>query len=257
MTKKKPAARLDRAGIGTAYGLNERTVDAWTRLLNFPAPVADGQWDAGEVDQWFQTSRPQFWPAKKAVPEPAPESAVASSPADADQPTAETSAEELLGMTGLALRYKVGQSTVASWRKATGARAFPAETEPGSRRWRAGKVDAWVKKHRAHVWAEITGAGPKVVIAPPEGDPKDLYDIGSYGVILGNATRGRPLPRSTMLNYKSQGHLEPPDRKPGDNKQPEVFEPMWYLETISDHVYSRRGRGRLRVGRTRRTGKGN
>ncbi|MCM2430913.1 hypothetical protein [Streptomyces sp. RKAG337] len=94
-----------------------------------------------------------------------------------------------------------------------------------------------------------------MVIAPPDGDPKDLYDIGGYATILGNATRGNPLARATVLSYKSQGHLEPPDRKPGDRKRPEVFEEMWFLETITKHVYSRRGQGRVRAGRTRGAGK--
>jgi hypothetical protein len=255
VSAKGSAARIDRAGIGAAYGLMEHTVDVLVRLLNFPPPVAEDQWDAARVDHWFRTNRPQFWPAKAPVPDALEEAAgrVDETGAGTAAPDAVDQGEPLLGVTGLARRYKVSASAVSAWRKARGAAAFPAQSEPG--KWRPRDVDSWVQEHRSHVWAELTGAGPTVVIAPPDGHPRDLYGIGGYGEILGNATRGRPLSRTTMLSYKSQGHLPPPDRRPGDRKKPEVFEPMWYLETIREHVYARRGPGRTRAGRARRARK--
>ncbi|MER5356312.1 hypothetical protein ABT093_39090 [Kitasatospora sp. NPDC002551] len=245
-TSKPSAARLTRAGIGETYGESERTVDAWVRLLNFPTPVADGEWDAEQVDAWVKVSRPQSWPGRAVASAVAPAAAQAE-PAGAAVAEDASVGDELLGKSGLALRYKVAETTVDTWTKVEG---FPAEAEPG--RWRSPEVDTWIEEHRSHVWAEFKGEGPKVVIPPPEGNPKDLYDISGYGMILGNATRGEPLPRATAQNYKRQGHLEPPDRTPGDRKRPEVFEDMWYLETITRHVYSRRGQGRVRAGRTRR-----
>ena len=238
------AGRIDRDGICAAYEQRPRTVDSWIRLLNFPAPLAEGQWDAQQVDDWIRSNRPQCWPAKAAAPAapPAQESAAPAKPAKAQG----SAAEQLLGKSGPADRYRMSYSAVDSWTKVEG---FPEPAEPG--KWRGEAIDAWVKEHRPHVWAELTESGPLVVIAPPEGNPKDLYDLTGYGVILGNATRGRPLPRTTMLSYKNAGHLEPPDRKPGDRKRPEVFEPMWFLETITRHVYSRRGQGRTRAGRVR------
>ncbi|MEU9255762.1 hypothetical protein AB0D66_28425 [Streptomyces sp. NPDC048270] len=252
---RRSAPRIDRAGIGETYGEVPRIVDAWVKLLNFPSPVVDGEWDAQQVDDWVKASRPQSWPARSVK-----SGTAASEPAVQGEPELVAEAaeglgggDELLGKAGLVLRYQVSEATVGTWTRVTGANVFPEEAEPG--RWRAGVVDSWVAKHRAHVWAEITGEGPKVVVAPPDGDPKDLYDVGGYGEILGNATRGKPLPRATAQTYKRQGHLEPPDRRPGDRKKPEVFEDMWFLETITRHVYSRRGQGRLRAGRTRRTHK--
>ncbi|MGP3690787.1 hypothetical protein ACTVZO_39975 [Streptomyces sp. IBSNAI002] len=252
---RRPPARIDRAGIGETYGEAPRIVDTWVKLLNFPAPGADGKWDAQQVDDWVRASRPHAWSARTVQPEAAVSEPVAQGEPESVSETAEGLAgrDELLRKAGLALRYGVSEAAVDAWTRVAGATAFPDEVEPG--RWRAGAVDSWVEKYRAHVWAEITGEGPKVVIAPPEGDPKDLYDVGGYGVILGNATRGKPLPRATAQTYKRQGHLEPPDRKAGDRKRPEVFEDMWFLETITRHVYSRRGQGRLRAGRTRRTRK--
>ncbi|GAA2970511.1 hypothetical protein GCM10010519_02130 [Streptomyces lactacystinicus] len=247
-TSKPPAARLTRAGIGETYGEGERTVDAWVKLLNFPAQVADGEWDAQQVDAWVKVSRPQSWPGRavaSAAESPAAAQAETAGAAEAEEAAEE---DELLGKSGLALRYNVSETTVDTWTKVEG---FPDEAEPG--RWPSHEADTWVEEHRAHVWAEFNGEGPKVVIPPPEGNPKDLYDVSGYGMILGNATRGEPLPRTTAQNYKRQGHLEPPDRTPGDRKRPEVFEDMWYLETITRHVYSRRGQGRVRAGRTRRT----
>ncbi|MGW4890764.1 hypothetical protein ACWEQL_00620 [Kitasatospora sp. NPDC004240] len=235
------AGRINREGMCSAYGHQPRTIDAWVRLLNFPAPGDDGRWDAEQVDAWVKANRPQSWPAKTA------EMQELASVEAADEEPGEREDEVLLPTkTALAAHFGVSLSAVNAWTKVDG---FPAGTEGG---WPAGKVEAWVKENRAHVWAELTGAAAKVVIAPPQGDPKDLYDIGGYGEILGNATRGRPLSRSTISSYKSLGHLEPPDRKPGDRKRPEVFEPMWFLETITRHVYGRRGPGRVRAGRTRR-----
>ncbi|MBV9024495.1 MAG: hypothetical protein JO362_12065 [Streptomycetaceae bacterium] len=242
-----PAGRIDRDGICTAYEQTPRSVDAWIRLPNFPAPVAEGQWDARQVDDWIRANRPQCWPAKAAVDAAIPAQKPAA-PAKRATPTKsqDAAAERLLGKSCLADRYRMSYSAVDSWTKIDG---FPAPAEPG--KWRGEDVDDWVKELRPHVWAELTESGPLVVIAPPEGNTKDLYDLTGYGVILGNATRGRPLPRTTMLSYKNSGHLEPPDRRPGDRKRPEVFELMWFLETITRHVYSRRGQGRTRVGRVR------
>ncbi|MFE9428988.1 hypothetical protein ACFYNO_39265 [Kitasatospora sp. NPDC006697] len=247
-TSKPPAARLTRARIAETYGEGERTVDAWVRLLNFPAPLADGKWDAEQVDAWVKTSRPQSWPGRTVASAADTPAAAPAEPAAASAAEDASDENELLGKSGLALRYKVTETTVDTWTKVEG---FPAEADPG--RWRSHEVDTWVEEHRSHVWAEFKGKGPKVVIPPPEGNPKDLYDISGYAMILGNATRGKPLPRKTAQNYKRQGHLEPPDRTPGDRKRPEVFEDMWYLETITGHVFSRRGQGRVRAGRTRRT----
>ncbi|MFF2378404.1 hypothetical protein ACFVUW_28845 [Streptomyces xiamenensis] len=251
---KGSSARLDRAGIADTYAELPRTVDAWVKLLNFPSPVAEEEWDARQVDDWVRVSRPQSWPARSRRPDPsAKEPSVVQGDTEgvAETPVPDTSGEdELMGKAGLALRYGVSEATVGTWAR---AEHFPQAADAG--RWRTRAVDGWVKEHRAHAWAEVTGEGPKVVIAPPDGNPKDLYDIGGYGFILGNATRGEPLPRTTAQSYKRQGHLEPPDRVPGDRKRPEVFEDMWFLQTITRHVYSRRGPGRLRAGRTRRTGK--
>lgn len=250
---KRPAARLDRAGIADTYGELPRTVDAWVRLLNFPDPIAEGEWDAQQVDAWVKVSRPQSWPARAqradaSVEEPTAAQESSGNAAETAAPGA-AGADELEGKAGLALRYGVSEATVGTWTRIEG---FPGSV---GGRWRTSAVDGWVEQQRAHVWAEFKGEGPTVVIPPPEGDPKDLYDVGGYGVILGNATRGEPLPRTTAQTYKRQGHLEPPDRTPGDRKRPEVFEDMWFLETITKHVYSRRGQGRLRAGRTRRTNK--
>ncbi|MBV9022995.1 MAG: hypothetical protein JO362_04130 [Streptomycetaceae bacterium] len=243
MTRTTPKGRIDHAGICTAYEQLPRTVDSWVRLLNFPARGDDGLWNAKQVDIWVKGNRPQAWPAKAAATGKA---TAPAAPAESTEQQADAG-EELLGPSGLAARYKVTPQAVNAWKSAAG---FPDSTESG--KWRVSEVDAWVSKNRAHVWAEFTGAGPLVVVAPPQGDPKDLYDLAGYGAILGNATRGKPLSPTTISGYKARGLLEPPDRKPGDRKKPEVFEPMWYLETIKRHVYGRRGPGRAREGRTRR-----
>jgi hypothetical protein len=261
VTSTGAAGRIDHAGICAAYEQRPQTVDSWVRLLNFPAQGHDGLWDAERVDIWVRGNRPQAWPARGAAPgTPAPPANPAASAEQQaeDRATAPDDAgvgegrgdgaDELLNLSALAGRYQVSLSAVNSWRAAPG---FPGSPEPG--KWRASQVDAWVKENRAHVWAELTGTGPKVVVAPPQGDPQDLYDLTGYGIILGNATRGKPLSPSTISGYKARGLLEPPDRKPGDRKKPEVFEQMWYLETIRRHVYGRRGPGRVREGRKRRT----
>jgi len=268
MTPKKPAdgGRTSAAGIAAGYGLPAKTAAALTRMRAFPDPVADDEWDAVQVDTWMRDNRPQFWKdgvlaalqadtaaaaghVQPPEPEPEPtepETEVAEATAEvaeaaAGDPAAAAQAGPRASRAELAARYGKAPTTINSWAREPG---FPAVD--GKRRRSVAETDAWVKANRPDAWSHFTGKGAVVVIPPPEGDPKDLLNVVEYGRILGNATRGTPLEHTTILSYRQRGQIRPPDRMPGDKKQPEVFEPMWYRATINDHVRTRKGPGRHR-----------
>jgi hypothetical protein len=147
----------------------------------------------------------------------------------------ERPAPKRLRKTDMATRLGVPLTTAVNW---THAVDFPS---PGpDDRWNADEVDRWVREHRPAAWAEHIGAEPPAVVGLPEGDPNDLLDASSYGEIMGNALRGKPYGRGTMLSYKSRGQIPPPDRTPGDGGVPRVHEDMWLRRTIRADLRERR-----------------
>ncbi|ATM24731.1 hypothetical protein SMD44_p10232 (plasmid) [Streptomyces alboflavus] len=249
--------RIDRAGIKARYGVKDAS--AFTRLVNFPASDEDGLWDVTQVDAWVQAMRPQFWPPR---PEAAAASATAAPVAKAKPKKAATAkssgaktapgtetAKEMAG------RFRVSIKTPHTWARTKEQRgpdgriqvaAFPQPASPG--RWKVRQVDNWVRLYRPRVWAAYSGDEPRYVIPLPEGHPKDLLDIGEYGVIRGNALSGQPALRATMQYYLRNDLIAAPDRIAGDGEQPEVFEPMWYRETIYSEIRKRRTREAVEVG---------
>ncbi|MEU0111954.1 hypothetical protein ABZ313_42345 [Streptomyces sp. NPDC006251] len=236
MTKPR---RIDHAGICAKYDVTSRTVDAWTGLLNFPSRTAEGDWDAQQVDTWVRQNRPQSWPGR--TPAPAADLAPpAEEPEGRDVQPEPDAGLQRLGKDGLARRFRMTEGGIAHWTMAEG---FPAADEDGL--WDPEEVDPWVQEHRPQAWAEYTGAGPVWVIAPPDGDPDDLLDISEYAEIMGNATRGKPVAKTTMHSYKNRGQIPPPDRRPGDKKKPPVLKEMWFRKTIyTDLAKRRKGRRR-------------
>ncbi|WP_439681486.1 hypothetical protein [Embleya sp. MST-111070] len=251
MSSSAGTQRIDQAGIAERYGERAQTVEAWTRLLNFPAAVGPGEWDPVKVDAWVRGNRPQSWPGK-----PQGETIVArraNPPADdrvqalgqetppsepAPRPGVRPSIEqgETLGLKDLALRYTVHESAAKAWSERPG---FPAKVT--GRRWDANEVDVWVKKHRPHRTENRRYQAPKprVVNEPPAGDPDDLLDLSEFGEILGNVQGEEPVPRTTMASYMYRGQIPGPDRVPGDRKRPVVPELMWTRKTINDYVLKR------------------
>ncbi|NUU20940.1 MAG: hypothetical protein HOV68_05400 [Streptomycetaceae bacterium] len=227
--------RLDRDGIVARYdGLSGKAVDAWLSLPNFPRPDADG-WDARKVDAWMHANRPHL---RRST---AVETAAADAPAQdaprrsrARKTPAKPKPPVLHDVEALAARYGVPQATIRRWSRAAD---FPEEVAP--QRWERERADAWVKDQRPHVWTAAMGSDPDWVIPPPEGHPKDLFSIGGFGELLGNATRGKPIPRSTMNDYRYKGYLPAPDRTDGDGERPTVREDMWFRSTCMDHLRTR------------------
>ncbi|MBC7273315.1 hypothetical protein ACF09G_32055 [Streptomyces albogriseolus] len=240
MTRRR---RIDHAGICATYDVTPRTVDNWTGLLNFPAPSAEGDWDAQQVDTWVRQNRPQSWPGRTPAPAEPDTASPAEQPDERDDHPEAAAGATRLGKDGLARRYHMTEPGIAHWTRAKG---FPAAGEDGL--WDPKDVDPWVQKNRPQAWAEYTGSGPVWVKRPPEGDPGDLLDIDEYREIMGNATRGKPVARTTMHSYKNRGQVPPPDRRPGDGKKPPVLKEMWLRKTIYDDLKKRR------PGRRRETG---
>ncbi|SEM83342.1 hypothetical protein SAMN05414137_1698, partial [Streptacidiphilus jiangxiensis] len=133
---------------------------------------------------------------------------------------------------------------------------FPAAQQPdsaatGGRRaaeqFPAAAVDAWVRKHEEKVWLAThqgeDAARRAALESLPEGSPTDLLDLDDFGTILGNYNRGKPLGRGTMQSYRSRDQIPPADRRVGDGKAPEVYEDMWFRETVYDHVVDQLGMG--------------
>ncbi|WP_086809536.1 hypothetical protein [Streptomyces reticuliscabiei] len=234
------SGKIDHAGICATYDVTPRTMDNWTGLLNFPAPLAGGGWDAQQVDTWVRHNRPQSWPGHTPAPAGPDTAPSAQAPDEAEERPESAAGATRLGKAGLAQRYRMTEPGIGHWTKAKG---FPAAGEDGL--WDATAVDDWVQKNRAQAWAEYTGAGPVWVKPPPAGNPGDLLDIDEYRVIMGNATRGKPVARSTMHSYKNRGQVPPPDRRPGDRKKPPVLKEMWLRKTIYDDLAKRR-KGRRR-----------
>lgn len=199
MTRRR---RIDHAGICATYDVTPRTVDNWTGLLNFPAPSAEGDWDAQQVDTWVRHNRPQSWPGRTPAPAEPDTASPAEQPDERDDHPEPAAGATRLGKDGLARRYHMTEPGIAHWTRAKG---FPAAGEDGL--WDPKDVDPWVQKNRPQAWAEYTGSGPVWVKPPPEGDPGDLLDIDEYREIMGNATRGKPVARTTMHSYKNRGRF--------------------------------------------------
>ncbi|MER5988020.1 hypothetical protein [Streptomyces sp. NPDC001787] len=249
------SSRIDQAGISARYGVTSKDVTAWIKLVNFPAADDRGLRDVARVDSWVQAMRPQYWPPKPeaeassaqgSAPDK-PTKAAAAAPAAAPVLVTETRAE-------MAKRFRVSYNTASEWTKAAVRRntdgdvvvkAFPAPEPDG--RWDTNAVDAWVRSFRPRVWASYSGGEPQFAKPLPEGHPKDLLDIGEYGVIRGNALSGKPALRSTMQTYLLRNQIAQPDRVPKDRKRPEVFEPMWFRETIYREIRRRLTRGMSEV----------
>ncbi|MFJ8752277.1 hypothetical protein ACIREO_23520 [Streptomyces sp. NPDC102441] len=245
------SSRIDQAGISARYGVVPRDADVWTQLVNFPAADDHGLRDVARVDAWVQAMRPQYWPPKPEAdassapgsPAAKPEKAAAAEPAEAPAPVTETRAE-------MAKRFRVSHNTASLWTKTKArqdpegkvlAKAFPAPVS--DRRWDTKAVDTWVRSYRRRVWTAYSGSEPQFVKPLPEGHPQDLLDIGEYGVIRGNALSGKPALRGTMQTYLLRNQIAKPDRLPKDRKRPEVFEPMWFRETINREIRRRLTRG--------------
>ncbi|MFJ6438209.1 hypothetical protein [Streptomyces sp. NPDC091416] len=242
-------SRIDEAGISARYGVKPKDVRAWTTLVNFPPVGEDELRDTVMVDAWVQAMRPQYWPPQQDTPEagvaPAPpRTAKAKKDAVAPPPVTETRSE-------MAKRFDMTPNAVDAWTKAEERRdtsgkvvatAFPPPLADG--RWEATAVDAWVRIHRPRVWAAYTGGEPQYAKPLPPGDPKDLLNITEYGVIRGNSISGKPASRRTMQSYLLRKQIASPDRRPGDRKRPEVFEPMWFRETIYQEIRQRLTRGK-------------
>ncbi|GHG22666.1 hypothetical protein ACFFSH_28970 [Streptomyces filamentosus] len=242
--------RIDEAGISARYGVKPKDTVVWTTLVNFPAKGEDGLWDVALVDAWVQAMRPQYWPPRQE----APAAGAATSPrrqkkAAVAPPSVTESRSEM------AKRFDMTFNAVDAWTKAPERRdtsgkvvaaAFPPPVSEGQ--WDAKAVDEWVRVHRPRVWTAYTGGEPQFAKPLPAGDPKDLLNITEYGVIRGNAISGKPASRRTMQSYLLREQIAAPDRRPGDRKRPEVFEPMWYRETIYQEIRRRLTRGKLSAG---------
>lgn len=219
MRSHTPAV-IDEAGIAARFGEEAQTVTAWTALLNFPRPLRGRTWDADRVDAWVQANRPQSWSNRTEADE-------------VPSPPGRTPRSCGLRTADIADAYGLSPSTARNWARAEG---FPAPDAEGRRP--ADAVAAWVREHRPWAWADHIGSDR--VQDLPEGHPEDLLDIGTYATIMGNALRGEPYERRTLLSYKSRGQIPPPDRTPSDGKTPRVFEDMWFRRTIYADLRSRR-----------------
>ncbi|MEV4506725.1 hypothetical protein [Streptomyces klenkii] len=200
MAAQRRSARIDREGIGEQYGVSDRTVDAWTRLINFPQPV-EGKWDAREVSSWVRANRPQSWPGKHTPQQE-------SSPQGRNAP----------------------QASERRPQRSTTPTAASSEARSSGRRGATATSPA----------PQDGGGVPTIVIPPPEGHPEDLLDVDDYRTIWGNATRGMPVERGTLFKYRSIGHLPEPDRVPDDGLEPEVLKPMWFRKTVNKSIADRK-----------------
>lgn len=238
--------RIDDAGISARYGASPKDVAAWIKLVNFPAADDDGLRDVDRVDAWVQAMRPWYWPPKSDTDSVARvPGAQAAKPAVAARPAPVTESR-----SEMAKRFNMSYQAVDVWTKAKErcdaegnvvATAFPPPVSKG--RWDTAAVDTWVRANRSRVWTAYAGSEPQFVKPLPEGHPKDLLGISEYGVIRGNALSGKPAQRRTMQAYLLREQIAAPDRVPKDRKRPEVFEPMWYRETIYSEIRRRLSRG--------------
>jgi predicted DNA-binding transcriptional regulator AlpA len=243
--------RIDDAGISARYGVLPKDAAAWAKLLNFPAADGEGLRDLDRVDAWVQAMRPQYWPPKsEAVSAAGTPGTHAAKPMTTDRPAPATESR-----SEMAKRFNMSYAAVDAWTRANERRnaegkvvatAFPPPVSEG--RWDKAAVDTWVRANRARVWTAYAGSEPQFVKPLPEGHPKDLLGISEYGVIRGNALSGKPAQRRTMQAYLLRGQIAPPDRVPKDRKRPEVFEPMWYRETIYSEIRRRLTRGASEAG---------
>ncbi|MEU6346547.1 hypothetical protein ABZ883_37000 [Streptomyces sp. NPDC046977] len=239
--------RIDDAGISARYGVSPKDVAAWIKLVNFPTADDDGLRDVDRVDAWVQAMRPQYWPPteSEAVPSARVPGSLTAKPAAAALPSPATE-----NRSEMAKRFNMSYQAVDVWTKARErhdakgkvvATAFPPPVSKG--RWDTTAVDTWVRANRPRVWTAYAGSKPLFVKPLPEGHPKDLLGISEYGVIRGNALSGKPAQRRTMQAYLLREQIAAPDRVPKDRKRPEVFEPMWYRETIYSEIRRRLSRG--------------
>ncbi|MFE0774834.1 hypothetical protein [Streptomyces sp. NPDC058861] len=252
---------LDVLAIATTYGVNAQTVRGWTRAAGFPEACEQG-YSPAEVDAWVRENRRQTWAkaqrraelsgrAWAGSSESGKGAAVQREPAE---PAAEVQGEQApLTAEMIGPRYGVSEHTGLEWVAVKEKRegdevireAFPTPRRTRPRMYDPREVDAWVEKHRPHVWAAFKGTGPALVYELPEGDPRDLLDIDDFAEVLGMVTRGETLVRETVRAYHSRGQIPFADRTADDGKKPRVFQDHWYRETVYRFVLSRRGSGRF------------
>ncbi|KOT46828.1 hypothetical protein ADK41_01275 [Streptomyces caelestis] len=258
---------LDAHAIATTYGVSGQTARGWIRAAGFPEAGEHG-YSAAEVDEWMRENRQRTWAKAQRRAELSGQAWAGSSATDEDaavqrelaEPTA--SAEPATEAQGdraqltaemIGPRYGVSEYTGLQWtnvkEKREGGKvvrqAFPAPRRTQPRTYDEREVDAWVEKHRPHVWAAFKGTGPALVHELPEGDPRDLLDINDFAEVLGMATRGEALARETVHAYHARGQIPFADRTADDGKKPRVFQDHWYRETVYRFVLSRRGPGRF------------
>jgi len=272
--KEQRASRLDVDQIAAKYDITGRTASKWTQTPGFPDQATAGKYDVAEVDDWVRENRPRTWAAATEQSEPTPprrqsprnqSGAAPADEGDKEPVGSEQSAEGagqarkaqgvVLGAEGIAQRFNVSVSTAAGWTSTEGKtergkvirEPFPAPVRPRARprQWDTGAVDDWVKKNRPHVWSAFASTGPPLVQPLPEGNPRDLLDMNDFAEIWGNATRGEPLERETMIAYHNRGQIPFRDRAPDDGGTPRVFAYHWYRQTVYEFILSRRGRGRF------------
>ncbi|OLO26029.1 hypothetical protein RI578_40755 (plasmid) [Streptomyces sp. BB1-1-1] len=258
---------LDAQAIATTYSVSGQTARGWIRAEGFPEAGERG-YNAADVDEWVRENRRRTWVTAQrraqlsghawAGPSAADEDAGAekkrAAPAPAAEPAAEAQGEQAqLTAEMIGPRYGVSEYTGLQWTKVKEKRegdkvvrrAFPAPRSTQPRTYDQREVDAWVEKHRPHVWAAFKGTGPALVHDLPEGDPRDLLDIYDFAEVLGMTTRGEALARETIRAYHARGQVPYADRTADDGKKPRVFQDHWYRETVYGFVLSRRGSGRF------------
>lgn len=150
-------------------------------------------------------------------------------------------------------RYGVSEYTGLQWTKVKEKRegdkvvrrAFPAPRSTQPRTYDQHEVDAWVEKHRPHVWAAFKKTGSALVHDLPEGHPRDLLDSYDFAEVLGMTTRGEALARETVRACHARGQVPFADRTADDGKTPRVFQDHWCRETVYGFVLGRKGSGRF------------
>ncbi|MGD1220648.1 hypothetical protein AB9Q10_19715 [Streptomyces krungchingensis] len=258
---------LDAQGIATAYSVSGQTARGWIRAEGFPEAGENG-YSAAAVDEWVHENRRRTWAAAQRRAQLPGHAWADSSASDEDAgaqkdladraPAAEPAAQahgEQAELTAemIGPRYGVSEYTGLQWTKVKEKRegdkvvrrAFPAPRSTQPRTYDQHEVDAWVEKHRPHVWAAFKGTEPALVHDLPEGDPRDLLDIYDFAEVLGMTTRGEALARETVRAYHARGQVPFADRTADDGKKPRVFQDHWYRETVYGFVLSRRGSGRF------------
>ncbi|MFF9458750.1 hypothetical protein [Streptomyces flaveolus] len=256
---------LDAQGIATTYSVSGQTARGWIRAEGFPE-VGEHGYSAAEVDEWVRENRRRTWATAQRRAQLSSQAWAASLATDQDagaqkeladpaaEPVAETQGEQAtLTAEMIGPRYGVSEYTGLQWTKVKEKRerdkvvrrAFPAPRSTQPRTYDQHEVDAWVEKHRPHVWAAYKGTGPALVHDLPEGDPRDLLDIYDFAEVLGMTTRGEALARETVRAYHARGQVPFADRTADDGKKPRVFQDHWYRETVYAFVLSRRGSGRF------------